>query len=87
MVKNPFARWGIVQFFRGYANYLRFKWALKECDELNRTERRKYIVVRHAKRPLVINKTEFKDLKRRGYWNRDTSWGDMCRAQVTRENL
>lgn len=87
MVTNIFCRLGIVRFFRGLHNRKRFKKALKTCEQLNKSARYTYIVVRLNKRPLIINKLEFKRLKRKDIFFANLTWGAMLKRQITKQNL
>lgn len=88
MVKqNFFARLGIVQFVRGWLRRRRFISALKECEQLNKYARNKHIVVCLGGEPLIINKRQFKEMRRDGIFLQTSTWGTLCRWQVTRSNL
>lgn len=88
MVKRGFfARLGIVQFVRGWLRRQRFISTLKECERLNKSARHKHIVVCLDGEPMIINKPLFKDMRGRGIFKRTSTWGQLCRWQVTRRNL
>lgn len=87
MVNSLFARLGVVRFIRGLVCRRRFLKALSECERLNRTTSRKYVVLSVDRHPVIINKPTFKEQKRRGLWNENATWGNMLRRQVTKENV
>lgn len=86
LIGDFFASLGVTHFVRGYFNRRRFKSKIRQCEKLNRWHNGKHIVVRYKKKPLLLNKRTFKDLKAQGWFPRAT-WGDMQKIQVTLENL
>lgn len=88
MVKqNFFARLGIVQFVRGWLRRRRFISAFDECEQLSWSGKGRHIVVCFNGEPLIINKRQFKKMRRDGVFIQTSTWGTLCRWQVTRQNL
>ena len=86
MVTKFFRQLGIIRFIYGYIKYKRFQFAFKKCDRLNRKQPGKHIVVSYDNRPIILNKSIFRSLKRDNFFG-GMSWQDIVKKQVTSKDF
>lgn len=79
----------MVKFFKNLRLYLRFRNALKRCNELNATphEGGEYIVANICGNPYIINRNGFRGLRTKGYFHQDLKWKDVYNKRVTENRL
>lgn len=78
----------MVKYFKNLILYVRFRRALRRCEELNSTRpNNKYIVANIVGKPYLINRTTFRIFKQKGVFRYDLKWSDITAKQVTKERL
>ena len=79
----------MVKFFKNLRLYLRFRNAVRRCDELNAQphEGGEYIVANICGNPYIINRHSFRVLRTKGLFRHDLKWADIYEKRVTEKRL
>ena len=79
----------MVKFFKNLRLYLRFRNAVRRCDELNAQphEGGEYIVANICGNPYIINRQGFRGLRTKRLFRHDLKWADLYENRVTEKRL
>ncbi len=80
----------MVKFIKNLWLYWQFKRAIKICHQLN--DKRKpgeqlNIVANICGRPYIINRTSFRKLRTKGYFNSKLKWEKVYSKRITEQTL